>query len=56
MLSEDEVQSAAANWRAVADAIQSGALFKGEPDQEYQRGLSEGYASALEMVLKGSQK
>jgi hypothetical protein len=37
----------------MADAI-AGGLMAGQADEEYQKGLSEGYASALEMVLRGS--
>lgn len=52
MWSEGEIRKAAFNWRAVADAAP--AIFAKAPDLDYQRGLSEGYASALEMVLRPS--
>lgn len=51
MMSETEIRSAAFNWRAVAEGIKNG-IFKGQEDEDYQRGLAEGYASALEMVLR----
>lgn len=54
LLSEEEIRSAAFHWRAVADNARM--IFEGQPDAEYQRGLSEGYASALEMVLRGGGK
>lgn len=54
MLNEEEIRKAAFNWRAVAD--NAATIFKGQPDAEYQRGLAEGYASALEMVLRGGQQ
>jgi hypothetical protein len=54
MLSESETRTAATNWRAVADNART--IYEGQPDSEYMRGLAEGYAGALEMVLRGDSK
>lgn len=48
MMTEEEVRAAQFNWRAVADALWGAAELDG-----YQRGLAEGYACALDMVLRG---
>lgn len=53
MRSEDWVKSAAFQWRAVAD--NAPLIYKGEPDYDYMRGLADGYAGALEMVLREEQ-
>lgn len=53
-MSEEELRDAAMHWRAVANA--ASIIFDGESDKEYQRGLCEGYAGALEMVLRGGGK
>ena len=45
-----DIVSAARNWRAVADNARE--IFAGQDDIEYQRGLADGYACALEMVLR----
>lgn len=54
MWNETEVQSAAFNWRAVADKART--IYAGADDADYMRGLAEGYANALEMVLRGGGK
>lgn len=51
MMSEDEVREAQFPWRAVADTMRESPEWF--DDNDYQRGLAEGYASALEMVLRG---
>ena len=53
MWSREEIQQAASMWRTVADGIARGEVFEDDEDADYQKGLSEGYASALEMVLRG---
>lgn len=50
-MSELEIRMAAAMWRMMADSI-AGGVMKGQPDEQYEKGMSEGYASALEMVLR----
>lgn len=50
MMTETEIEEALFPWRAVADTVRENPeLF----DDLYQWGLAEGYASALEMVLRG---
>lgn len=50
MWSEDGIRAAATNWRAVANGIDD------IDPNPYQHGLAEGYASALEMVLRDQPK
>ena len=50
MWSEQKIQAAARNWRAAANGMPLIA-----PNDRYQQGLAEGYASALEMVLRPDQ-
>lgn len=55
MMSEEEIRRAAFNWRAVADALKMG-LEAGGKKSEFKKAdvaLADGYASALEMVLRG---
>lgn len=51
MMSEKEVRSALAGWHAAT------VMTKQFPDTytDYDRGLAEGYRSALEMVLRGKE-
>lgn len=47
MMSEREIEMAAMVWRAAAQVI------KDDEENRWSAGLAEGYASALEMVLRG---
>lgn len=49
MMTEAQIEEALFPWRAVANAMDNNR----ELYDDYSRGLAEGYASALEMVLRG---
>lgn len=49
MMSEAEIEVAAQNWRAAAKVLHD----EPQEDSRWSEGLAEGYASALEMVLRG---
>lgn len=49
MWSEEEVKKAHFAWKAASAALNA---FKEEKDDPYTRGLADGYAGALTMILQ----
>lgn len=51
MWSKSQIERAAINWRAVADVL-ANEIEQGYSMDEFRAGMTEGYASALEMILR----